>query len=255
MNYGRTSIVFAVAQNDLARKRNALSPEGPRAPLPSTHNPVWYAVATSSHADGLPRIQAKLTISQPGDPYEQEADRVADQVTRMPEPTGQRTCAACGVGGGPCPKCEASQGSMLHRKADAASGSSASSDAVGLISHLGPGEPLDPSTRAFFEPRFGHDFSHVCVHDGDHAVGSAKSINASAYTLGHNVVFGVGRYASESGKGRRLLVYELAHLIQQRGVIGGGISAYLSVAQSSAPSRLTTAADLRISLPSHMTSR
>ncbi len=247
--------MFAVAQNDLARKRNALSPEGPRAPLPSTHNPVWYAVATSSHADGLPRIQAKLTISQPGDPYEQEADRVADQVTRMPEPTGQRTCAACGVGGGPCPKCEASQGSMLHRKADAASGSSASSDAVGLISHLGPGEPLDPSTRAFFEPRFGHDFSHVCVHDGDHAVGSAKSINASAYTLGHNVVFGVGRYASESGKGRRLLVYELAHLIQQRGVIGGGISAYLSVAQSSAPSRLTTAADLRISLPSHMTSR
>ena len=79
--------MFALAHNDLVRKQNAPSPEGhPRAPGQPTHNPVWDAVATSSPAVGARRIQTKLAISQPGDPYEQEAERVAEQVMRMPEP-------------------------------------------------------------------------------------------------------------------------------------------------------------------------
>lgn len=204
-------------------------------------NPVWNTLATSfapcfgSPAGAPPPIQAKLTISQPNDPYEQEADRVADQVMRMPDPalaessidstpirglSVQRKCAACGVGSGPCPKCEAEQGSMLHRKADAASGSSVSSDAAEFISHLGPGQPLDLETRAFFEPRLGHDFSHVRVHDGEQAVASAKSINARAYTIGSNMVFGAGEYAPESGEGRSLLAHELTHVVQQDGSQG-----------------------------------
>ncbi len=78
-----------------------------------------------------------------------------------------------------------------------------------------PGQPLDAETRAFFQPRFGHDFSDVRVHTDAKAVESAQAINALAYTLGQNVVFGAGQYSPESREGRRLLAHELTHVVQQ----------------------------------------
>lgn len=210
--------MLSIAQNDLARKRTAPSLEGSsRAPISPPHNPLWDAVATSSRAGGPPRVQAKLAISQPGGPYEQEADRVADQVMRMPEPAVQRKCPACGAGSGPCPKCDAEQGSLLHRKADAAASSSAFSDATGLISHLGPGQPLDHGTRAFFEPRFGQDFSHVRLHTDEVAHQSARDVNASAYTIGSHIVFNGARFAPNAPNGQQLLAHELTHVVQQGG--------------------------------------
>ena len=74
-----------------------------------------------------------------------------------------------------------------------------------------PGQPLDAHTRAFFEPRFGHDFSRVRVHTGASAVVSARSVGALAYTVGRNIVFGDGQSASN----RPLLAHELAHVVQQ----------------------------------------
>ncbi len=79
-----------------------------------------------------------------------------------------------------------------------------------------PGRPLDPEVRAEMEPRFGHDFSHVRVHTNSEAADSARSVNAAAYTVGHDVVFGPGRYEPQSGEGRRLIAHELAHTVQQR---------------------------------------
>src|SRR5262249_51739086 len=78
-----------------------------------------------------------------------------------------------------------------------------------------PGRPLDASTRAFIEPRFGHDFSQVRVHTDTRAAESARSVNALAYTVGRNVVFGAGQYAPQSYAGRRLIAHELTHVIQQ----------------------------------------
>jgi hypothetical protein len=78
-----------------------------------------------------------------------------------------------------------------------------------------PGQPLDAATRAFFEPRFGHDFSKVRVHSGSMAEQSARDLNAHAYTVGHDIVFGPGRYAPETAEGRRLLTHELVHVAQQ----------------------------------------
>lgn len=78
-----------------------------------------------------------------------------------------------------------------------------------------PGQPLDKETRAFFEPRFGHDFSRVRVHTGAKAAESARTVNALAYTLGRDVVFGTGQYAPGTGDGRSLLAHELTHVIQQ----------------------------------------
>src|SRR5207344_1937947 len=81
-----------------------------------------------------------------------------------------------------------------------------------LLQALGPGQPLGPATRAYFEPRFGYDFSQVRVHSDTRAAESARSVNALAYTLGSNVVFGAGQYAPASSAGQRLLAHELAHV-------------------------------------------
>ena len=78
-----------------------------------------------------------------------------------------------------------------------------------------PGQPLDAATRSFFEPRLGQDFSHVRVYTDARAAESARAVNALAYTVGHNVVFGAGQFVSGTS-GRRLLAHELAHTLQQR---------------------------------------
>ncbi|MFY9553195.1 MAG: DUF4157 domain-containing protein [Blastocatellia bacterium] len=80
-----------------------------------------------------------------------------------------------------------------------------------------PGQPLDTTTRAFMEPRFGHDFSNVRVHTDARAAESAKAVNALAYSVGNNVVFGAGRFAPSTQSGRRLLAHELTHTLQQKG--------------------------------------
>lgn len=82
-----------------------------------------------------------------------------------------------------------------------------------------PGQPLDAASRAYFEPRFGHDFSQVRVHAGAKAAESARAVNALAYTVGRHVVFGHGRFAPYSAAGQRLLAHELAHTVQQRRAI------------------------------------
>jgi len=77
------------------------------------------------------------------------------------------------------------------------------------------GQPLNTGTRAFMEPRFGHDFSQVRVHTDAKAAESARAVNALAYTVGRNVVFGEGQYAPETSEGRRLMAHELTHVVQQ----------------------------------------
>ncbi|HEX2079019.1 MAG TPA: DUF4157 domain-containing protein, partial [Longimicrobium sp.] len=84
----------------------------------------------------------------------------------------------------------------------------------------GGGTPLDGGTRAFMEPRFGHDFGRVRVHTGEAAAAGAEALGAAAYTAGTDVVFAGGRYAPGSAAGRRLLAHELAHVVQQASAPG-----------------------------------
>lgn len=79
-----------------------------------------------------------------------------------------------------------------------------------------PGQPLDVAIRAFMEPRFRHDFSQVRIHTDARAAESARAINALAYTVGRDVVFGVGQYTPETITGRQLLAHELTHVVQQQ---------------------------------------
>jgi hypothetical protein len=151
------------------------------------------------------RVQAKLAINQPGDESEQEADRVAGMVMRMPEPDKdeEETCRQ--------PGCAQS----LQRQATDA----VAPDAVPPIVHdvlRSPGQPLDAATRAFMEPRFGQDFSGVRVHNDRTAAESARAVNARAYAVRSRIAFGEGQYAPGTSAGNRLIAHELVHVIQQR---------------------------------------
>ena len=84
-----------------------------------------------------------------------------------------------------------------------------------------PGQPLDAGTRSFMEPRFGHDFSGVRVHTDAKAAESAQEVNALAYTVASDVVFGGGQYILGTTAGRRLMAHELTHVMQQSGVSSG----------------------------------
>ena len=79
-----------------------------------------------------------------------------------------------------------------------------------------PGRPLDPGTRELMEARLGHDFSRVRVHTDPKAAQAARHINATAFTVGHDVVLGANAPSPRSKNGRRLLAHELAHVVQQR---------------------------------------
>jgi Zn-dependent peptidase ImmA (M78 family) len=85
-----------------------------------------------------------------------------------------------------------------------------------------PGQPLDAATRAYMEPRIGHDFSKVRVHTDAKAAESAQAVHAAAYTIGPDIAFGAEQYTPETSEGRRLLAHELTHVVQQeRGAVQG----------------------------------
>jgi len=77
------------------------------------------------------------------------------------------------------------------------------------------GSPLAAGTRAWAETALGHGFGDVRVHTGPLAERSAAEVDARAYTVGRHIVFGSGAYAPHTTAGRRLLVHELAHTVQQ----------------------------------------
>lgn len=107
-----------------------------------------------------------------------------------------------------------------------------------------PGRPLDAATRAFMEPRFAHDFSGVRVHTDDRAASSARAVQAQAYTVGRDVVFGAGQYAPGTSHGQRLLAHELTHVAQQR---AGGSGDLTVGPPASAEEREADAAAWRVS--------
>jgi Domain of unknown function (DUF4157) len=148
-------------------------------------------------------LQTKLRISEPGGEHEQEADRVAEQVVRMPDPVleegrGKNTAAP-----------------LVQRKVNASPCGIGVAPPIVRDVLASPGQPLDAATRAFFEPRFGHDFSHVRLHTDPGAAKAVNAISSHAFTVGQDVVIGPQKYAPATAEGRRLLAHELTHTIQQ----------------------------------------
>jgi len=143
----------------------------------------------------------------------------------------QRKCA-CGGTPGPTGECEQCRKKKLQRAPNHRSPLGPHPSEAPPIVHevlRSPGRPLDADTRAFMEPRFGHDFGRVRVHTGAKAEGSARAVKALAYTVGDQVVFGAGQYTPDTITGRRLLAHELAHVVQQKGT---ALQAQLNIGQS-----------------------
>lgn len=134
--------------------------------------------------------------------------------------TIQRKCA-CGnhtVGGRECAECSKDKLTLQHASLSPRGRGTEGEGAVPPIVHevlRSSGQPLDNATRAFFEPRLGYNFSQVRVHTDAKAGESARAVYALAYTFGHDIVFGTGRYAPWTVEGRKLLAHELTHVIQQ----------------------------------------
>jgi hypothetical protein len=165
-------------------------------------------------------LQTKLTVNQPGDVYEQEADRIAELVMRTPKPQIQHTCAYSGA----CPKCQTKQSgqeqeSVQTKRIQASDTGQTEVPPIVYEVLRSPGQSLNPAIRAFMEPRFGYDFSQVRIHTDDVAANAAHAVQARAYTIGRNIVFGSGEYVPTTVEGKRLLAHELTHAIQQTGSI------------------------------------
>ncbi len=152
------------------------------------------------------KVQAKLTIGDPGDKYEQEADRVADQVMQMPTPPVQKQ-AEPQHGQAGCLRPQGRQDAFAPRAAEEQS-THANPPANSLTDG---GQPLSQTERQFFEARFGHDFSHVRLHAGAEAAAFNDGLISRAFTYGQHIWLGEQRGSAHP----RLLAHELAHTIQQ----------------------------------------
>lgn len=144
-------------------------------------------------------LQRKLTIGASNDPLEREADRIADQVMTAP---AQGTVS----------------GAPVWVQSFTGSSSSQSAEVPASVEHVlaSPGRPLESELREDMEGQFGYDFSPVRVHTGEAAEQSAREVRALAYTSSKDIVFGVGMYHPYDPAGRRLLIHELVHVIQQK---------------------------------------
>jgi hypothetical protein len=114
-----------------------------------------------------------------------------------------------------------------------------------------PGQPLNSTTRTFMESRFGHDFSRVRVHTDAKAAASARSVNALAYTVGRDIVFGAGQYAARTDAGKMVLAHELTHFIQQSDIPTKSFSD-LEMSKPNAPSELEARRYARNTLKGHI---
>lgn len=177
----------------------------------------------------VPVIQPKLTVGAPDDRFEQEADRVADEVMRTAEPTheGPIASGARARAGAIQRKCSACEEEVRREPLDEEEEQLPTKRVTGATPQIGPGlqaqisglrgggRPLPAAVRGFFEPRFGYDFGQVRVHTSGPSADLARSINARAFTLGRSIIFGQGQYAPGSREEKRLIAHELTHTMQQ----------------------------------------
>jgi hypothetical protein len=147
-------------------------------------------------------LRPALTVGASGEMAEREADLAADRVLGAAEPV-------------PMPNGPAVTNSRHAVQRKAGWAGSVAPLLPGGDLRLQGGEGLTSRDRAFFEPRFGHDFSTVRVHADDRAARSADRMDARAYAVGRDIVFASGEYRPGSAAGRHLLAHELAHVVQQ----------------------------------------
>lgn len=231
--------------------RQALPAHPARLPRPAHGNQALQQLLRSGTGRTL------QPVHPPGDPWEREADRVAEAVTRSAKPAGPAAAQVAERAPAPslarsperppappltsaptitplpsaatqrqCAACAAEEHDeapepQVQRQAVASASASVSARATATVAAAATppagGAPLAPDLRGFFEPRFGRDLSGVRVHTGAGDAESARQLQARAYTRGSHIVFAAGEYAPLTPAGRRLLAHEITHVLQQAG--------------------------------------
>ena len=156
-------------------------------------------------------IQPKLKVSQPNDPLEREADRVAEQILAISdneENKISKTCNSCNNKGNH--KIQISRKNNTNRNLEV------SNSVVSEIKNIigSSGKPLDSGTKDFMESIFDHDFSNVKTHNDKKSSDSAAKLNSIAYTIGNDIFFSK-QYKSYTQEGKKLLAHELTHVVQK----------------------------------------
>ncbi|UYQ93542.1 DUF4157 domain-containing protein [Chitinophaga horti] len=149
-------------------------------------------------------FQTKLTVNEPGDEFEREADDVADKVMRMENVQVQRKCAEC-----------EQEEEQVHRSAEGATSIPAGMEAS-LAASRGGGRGLEPETRSFMERKFGAGFGDVRIHADGMSAGMNRQLQARAFAIGTDIYFNNNEYQPQTQSGKHLLAHELTHVLQQR---------------------------------------
>lgn len=187
-------------------------------------------------------VQTKLEVGEPDSEYEKEADRVADEVMKMPDPTISRqavddleeeeeteqiqtkpiSAQITHIQRTPeIPEQEDEEEPIENVQTKSKTNNApvlSPSLSAEITSLKGGGAPLSREEKAFFEPRFGTDFSDVRIQTGSKAAQTAESLNARAFTMGNTIAFSRDQYSPRTLDGKKLLAHELTHVVQQVGV-------------------------------------
>ena len=199
---------------DLRDKQNNIRQTNPvssqKIPILSTQGVIGNHGVLQYVGRGI--IQPKLIINSPNDRYEQEADRVADEVIRMDKPNKTNKYTRL------LPPLNEPSLDVHQLKVDFSSDSEMPTKLESSIqSQKNNGQVLPDYVRNYFEPRFGYDFGKVRVFSNPTAFHNARALNANAFTVGNNIFFGRGQYKPGINSGKKLIAHELAHVVQQNG--------------------------------------
>ena len=176
------------------------------------------AGARSSAAKSDLNEPSSLMIGGAHDPAEKAADHMAARVLSAPGlmPIGSNVGSSTNSAvHRKCASCQAEE--KVSRKpaagvvAPGTASSPASKSAAMAVGSLGGGRGLNRSEKAFFEPRFGREFSGVRIHEGAKADRASKAIDAKAFTKGNDVAFAKGQRTKST------MAHELAHVVQDGG--------------------------------------
>lgn len=187
----------------------------------------------------VPAVQLKMTVNKPGDKFEQEADKMADRVMRMPAPAApikeeklQRQ---------PADKLQKKDDEKIQkapaatekfqRKAGDGAPAVGANVQTAIQNQTAGGQPLSADVRSYMEPRFGADFSNVRIHNDAESAGLSNQLSARAFTYQNHVFFSRDQYQPGTSEGKQLLAHELTHTIQQ----GHGIQRSPQVSTTTTP--------------------
>lgn len=190
--------------------------------------PEFQGISAQLWGDPAP-IQAKLTIGEVGDKYEQEADRVAKDVVQQINTNSLPNEDSAQIQRQQANKEQLQRKQlpeMVQCQEVVASGEASTDLDTAINSARGGGQPLDANLQQSMGQAMGTDFSGVRVHTDTQADQLNKSIQAKAFTTGQDVFFRQGEYQPESRGGQGLIAHELTHVVQQN---RGAVQRYLDL--------------------------